>query len=147
MRQLFLIEIQRCAVSGFVHADISDMGKPPSRRFVQMLETGECSTIEKVLLQVPEGPFDFALRLRVAGPAGDGTEAIVGGKSEEACVVNRLLPVAATDDDLHTIVKTLGRDTFQIRQGRDVLANRCREVLTLDKMHVLAAGISEDVAE
>ena len=33
-----------------------------------------------------------------------------------------------------------------MREGGDVLANRRGEVLTFDKVHVLAAGISENVA-
>lgn len=64
MRQLFLVEIQGRALSGFVHADIGDLGKPPARRFVQVLRTGEGSPIEEVLLQVPERAFNFSLGLR-----------------------------------------------------------------------------------
>lgn len=147
MRQLFLIEIHRCALSCFVLADIGDIGQPPGRRFVQMLEAGKCAAVEQVLHQVPEWAFDFALRFRPAGPAGHGSEAIVGGEGQEACVVNGLLSVVAADNDLHVVVETIGGDAAQMREGRNVLANRRGEVLTLDEIHILAAGVSKDIAE
>src|SRR5919108_4367414 len=147
MRQLFLIEIQRCALSCFVQADIGDIGQPPGRGFVQMLEAGKGSAVEQVLDQVPEGAFNFALRFRTAWSAGYGPEAIVGGKGQEARVVNRLFAVVASNDHLHVVVETLGSDATEMREGRDMLANRCSEVLTLDKMHILAAGVSEDITE
>src|SRR6516165_2183972 len=147
MRQLFLIEIQGPTLSGFVHADIGDIGKPPARGFVQVLKTGEGSTIEEVLLQVPEGAFNFSLRLRVAGAAGNRAEAVIGSKSQKVWVVNRLFSLVATDHHLHVVVETIGSDALQIGEGRHMFANRCGEVLTFDKMHILAAAVSQDVAE
>jgi hypothetical protein len=55
MRQLFLIEIQRFAVSRFVLANIGDLIQPPGRRFVHMLETGKRAAVEQVALQIEEG--------------------------------------------------------------------------------------------
>ena|SRR5205809_2553227 len=147
MWQLFLIEIQRRALSGFVQADIGDMGQPPGRRFVQMLEAGKRAAVEQVGLQIEEGTFDFALCLGPARPASDGPEAIVGGKGQEARVVHWLCTIVATDDHLHVVVETIGGDSAKMRESRNVLANRRGEVLTLDKMNVLTAGVSEDVAE
>src|SRR5215469_10890660 len=112
-----------------------------------MLEAGKRTAVEQVLLQIPEGPFNFALRFRPAWSAGYGSEAIVGGKGQEARVVNRLFAVVAGNDHLHVVVETLGSDATEMHEGRDVLANRCSEILTLDKMHILAAGESQDIAE
>ena len=80
MRQLFLIEIHQRALSCFVQANIGDMGQPPGRRFVQMLETGERAAVEQVGLQIQEGTFDFSFRFGPPRPAGDRPKAILGGK-------------------------------------------------------------------
>jgi hypothetical protein len=111
-----------------------------------MLEAGKGAAVEQVLFQVPKWAFDFALRFRAAWSAGDGSETIVGGKAQEARVVNRLFAVVAGNDHLHVVVETLGSDTTEMGEGRDVLANRCSEILTLDKMHILAAGAPESGA-
>ena len=49
-----------------------------------------------------------------------------------------LFAVIATDNYLHVVVETVGGDALQVREGRDVLANRRGEVLAFDKMHILA---------
>src|SRR5207244_4959892 len=103
--------------------------------------------IEEVGLDIPKRAFYFTLRLRPSGTAGDGPEAIVGGKGQEARVVDRLFSVIAGDDDLHIVVETIRGQPFQVRKSGDMLANRRGEVLTFDKVHVLAAGISEDIGE
>src|SRR5215471_14873741 len=140
MWQLFLIEIQGRALSCFVHADIGDVGQPPGRGFVEMFERRESAAVEEVLFQVPEGTFDFSLRLPVARSAGDRPEPIIGGESQKAGVVNRLLTVMATDHDFHVVVETIGGDAFEIREGLNMLANRGDEVLTFNKMYILAAA-------
>src|SRR6266702_6511559 len=147
MRQLFLIEIQWSAVSGFVLADIGDVGQPPGCRFVEMVEGGEGTAIEEVGLDIPKRAFYFTLRLRPPRSAGDGPEAVVGGKSQEARVVDRLFSIVAADDDLHIVVETLRGQPSQVRERGDMLPNCRREVLTFDKVHELAPGISEDIAE
>src|SRR5207302_9487343 len=45
------------------------------------------------------------------------------------------------------VIQALCSEPAQMREGGDVLANRRGEVLTFDKVHVLAAGISENVTE
>src|SRR5262249_45452269 len=147
VRQLLLIEIQRRAVSRPMQADISHMGQPPGRGFVQMLKAGESSTVEEVLFQVPEGPLYFALRFRPAWPTGHRPEAIVSGEGQEARIVNGLMTVVATDNDLHVVIETVRGNAAQIAEGRNVLANRHGEVLTLDKMQILAARVSQDIAK
>src|SRR6516165_9996454 len=112
-----------------------------------MFERRESAAVEEVLYQVPEGTFDFALRLRVARAAGDRPEPIIGGESQKAGVVNRLHTVMGTDHDLEVVVETIGGDAFQIREGLNMLANRGGEVLTFDKIHILPAAVSQNVAE
>ena len=53
----------------------------------------------------------------------------------------------ATDDNLHIVIETLCSNPAQMREGGNVLANRRGEVLVFDKVHVLAAGISQDITE
>lgn len=42
-------------------ADIGDIGQPPGRRLVEMVEAGERAAVEQVRLKVPKRAFDFTL--------------------------------------------------------------------------------------
>src|SRR5260370_24257044 len=104
-----------------------------------MLEAGERATVEQVRLDVPEWAFDLTLRLRPPRSAGHRPEGVVSRKGQEARVVNRLLSIIPADDDLHVVVETFCSKPAQMGEGGDVFANRRGEVLTLDKIHLLAA--------
>src|SRR6266498_1365655 len=110
-------------------ADIGDMGQPPGGRFVEMVEGGECTAVQQVGLDIPKWAFYFTLRLRPSGPAGDGPEAVVSGKGQQARVVDRLFSIIAGDDDLHIVVETIRGQPFQVRESGNMLANRRGEVL------------------
>src|ERR1700682_2334355 len=103
-----------------------------------MLKGRKRSAIQEIGLQVPERAFDFAFRFGPPWPTGHGPEAVVGGKRQEARVVNRLVAVVTADDDFHIVIETLRGTPAQMREGGNVLANRRGEVLVFDKVHVLA---------
>ena len=60
----------------------------------------------------------------------------MGGEGQETRVVERAVLVVLQHHDLHVVVQTDGGHALQVLEGADVLADRGREVLRLDKPHV-----------
>ena len=87
-----------------VNTRVGDLGQPPCRDLIELLERVEGTAIEKIGLDVEEGAFDLALRLTPPDAASLGCKAIVGGKGEELRVIERPFVAMAQHNDLHVVV-------------------------------------------
>src|SRR5207244_4267049 len=98
---LLLVELQRSLSRSSVAMKIGDIGQPPRRDFIEMVQFSEGASVQEVGLDIPERPFYLRFCLWPERTAGNGLETIIGGEGEETGVVNWLFSIAAADDDLH----------------------------------------------
>ena len=66
---------------------------------------------------------------------------------QEPRVIDRLVAVVAADDDFHVVIQASRRDSAQVLEGADVLADGRGEVLGLDEVEVLPPRVAQHVAE
>ena len=66
---------------------------------------------------------------------------------QEPRVVDRLVAVVTADDDFHVVIETCRRDSAQVLEGADVLADGRGEVLGFDEVEVLPPRVTQHVAE
>src|SRR5580658_8816274 len=94
-----------------------------------------------------EFSFHFPLGLGPPGSAGYRPKTIMGREPQEPGVVHRLVAVVAAHHDFHVVIKTGHRDSAQMLEGADVLANGRGEILTVDEVQVLAPRVTKHIAE
>ena len=66
---------------------------------------------------------------------------------QEPRVVDRLVAVVAADHDFHVVIEARRRDSTQVLEGADVLADGRGEVLRLHEVEILPPRVAEHVAE
>ena len=71
----------------------------------------------------------------------------MGCERQEPWVVHWLVAVVTAHHDFHVVIKTGCRDSAQMLEGADVLADGGGEVLALDEVKILPARVAQDVAE
>ena len=81
------------------------------------------------------------------GAACPGLKAVVRGEGQKAGVVNRLVAVITSHHYFHVVVQTGGGQTTEVLEGADVFADGGGKVLRLHEPHILAARVSQNVAE
>lgn len=62
-------------------------------------------------------------------------------------VIDRLVAVVAADDDLHVVIQARRRDSTQVLEGADVLADGRGEVLGFHEVKILPARVAQHVTE
>ena len=125
-----------------MRADVGHVGQPPPRDLVQVFQTAEAATIEQARFHIVKRSFHFTFGLGTPRTTGPRPEAIVRGERQEAGVVDRLAVLPPRDDHLHVVVQALGRQTSQMPEGPDVLADRGLEVLPLGKTEILSPRVT-----
>src|ERR1700726_4331324 len=112
-----------------------------------MRQIAKSPAVEQVLLDEVEAPFHLALRPGTSRQTGPRFETVVGGEGQEARVVEWAVFVMAQHRYLHIVVQAGCGSTLKVFEGANVLADRRGEVLRLDKLHVCATRVTEDIAE
>ena len=77
-------EVHGAAAGGGVEANVGDLQEPAGDLAVERFEVRHLAAGEEVAAQVQDAVLDPALLLGAVGVAGDGLEAVVLGKVEEA---------------------------------------------------------------
>jgi hypothetical protein len=146
--RLFLrVAVQRARPGLTVDAHVSDLGQPPGRRLVEMLQRVEAPAIEQAGFDISKRPLDFPFGLGSPHPAGHGSKAVMGGKRQEPRVVDRFVAVVATHDHFHVVIKASRRDATEMLEGADVLADGGSEILAVDDVEVLPPRVTQHLAE
>jgi hypothetical protein len=130
-----------------MNTHIGDVGQPPRRHLVEMLQGAEGAAIEQVGLGIPERSLDLALGLTPPHPASLRCEAVVRGEGEELGVVQRPLVAVPQHHHLHVVVQTGGSDAPQVLKGANVFAQGGRQILRRDETQVLPTRVTQHVAE
>ena len=71
----------------------------------------------------------------------------MGRERQEPRVVDRLVAVVTAHHDFHVVIKTSRRDSAQVLEGADVLADGRGEILALDEVEILPARVAQHIAE
>ena len=95
----------------------------------------------------PKWSFHFSLGLGPPGPTGDRSKTVMGRERQEPWIVDGLVAVVPAHHDFHVVIKTGCRDSAQVLEGADVLADGRGEVLALDEVQVLPARVAQHIAE
>src|SRR5205823_12959300 len=125
-----------------MHAYVGDVGQPPGGGIVEMLQGAELPAAQQVSLDIMERPLALPLRLGPVRSAGPRPKTVVGGESQEARVVDRLVVLVTLHHYLEVVVQAGGGHAAQVREGGDVLAQRRLEVLSADEAHILTPRIT-----
>ena len=130
-----------------VDADVGDLGQPPGRGLVQVLQAAEGPAAKQARFDISKGSLDLPFRLGPPGTAGHRAKAVMGRERQEPRVVDRLVAVVAADHDFHVVIEARRRDPAQVLEGADVLADGGGEILRLDEVEVLPPRVAQHVAE
>ena len=130
-----------------VDAHVGDIGQPPDGDFVEMFQGAEGAAVEQAFFDVIERPLHFAFCLAPPDAASSRRKAVVGGEGEELRIVERPFIAVPQHHDLHVVVQASAGHAAQMFEGADVFAQSRRQVLGLDKTQILAAGVTEHIAE
>src|SRR5277367_1956780 len=103
-----------------VHPHTRDLGEPPLRLPVDVVEIVKHPSREEVAFHVLEGVFDLAFALLVPRRERDGTEAVVLRHPLEEVVKDHAVLEALQHDLLHTVVEDLVRHTAGVLESQDV---------------------------
>ena len=71
----------------------------------------------------------------------------MGCERQEPWVVHRFVAVVTAHHDFHVVIKTGCRDSTQMLEGADVLANGGGKILAFDEVEILPARVAQDVAK
>ncbi len=127
---------------------VGDLRQPPGRDLIQVFQGMKAATTKQAGFNISKWPLDFPFGLGPSGLAGDWPEAVMGRERQEPWVVHRLVAVGvAAHHDFHVVIKTGCRDSAQVFESADVLAQRGGEILAFDEMEILPERVAQDVAE
>ena len=145
---LFLgMTIDRPRLGLAVDANVGDLGQPPRRGLVQVLQTAEGPAAKQARFDISKGSLDLPFCLGPPGTASHGAKAVMGRECQESWIVDRVVAVVVAHDDFHVVIKARRRDPAQVLEGADVLADGCGEILSLDEVEILPPRITQHVAE
>src|SRR5271170_4301806 len=94
-----------------------------------------------------EWSLHFPFCLRPSHAAGDRPKAVMGRERQEPRVVDGLVAVITAHHDFHVVIETGRRDSSQVLERADVLADGRGKVLGLDELEILPASIAQHIAE
>ena len=112
-----------------VDADVGDLGQPPGRGLVQVLQAAEGPAAKQAGFDISKWPLDLPFRLGPPGSAGHRAEAVVGRERQEPRVVDRLVAVVAADHDFHVVIEAFAATPPRCSKARmcsrTVVAKSC----------------------
>src|SRR5579884_579606 len=129
MRLLLLEQVDWPPFGFPMHAYIGCFGQPAQGHLVQMLQGGEGPPVQQVGFDIPEWPLDLPLRFGPARATGPWPKGIMRGEGKEAGVVDRLIAIVSSDDHLHVVVETGGRQPLKVLESAHVFADGVSKVL------------------
>jgi hypothetical protein len=147
MGEFLLMQLHRRLGKGAELADIGDLGQPPSRGLIEMVQRFNGAAVEHAGLDREERAFHLPFGLGPPHSAGHRPEAIMRGEGQEPRVVDRHVILGATDDDPHLVIQAGRGHSPQMLEGPHVLAQSGDHVLGLDEAEVLPPRVAQDVAE
>ena len=138
---------ERAALELLVLPHVADGVLPLYELDTEIVDVAKAATVEEASLEFPETALDARLVIRVRRTTGLGPEGVVGGKRQEARVVDGLAAFPAEHDRLLAVVLAHACGAAEAREGGEVAVHQRVQVAAGEGAEALASAVGEQVRE